>query len=307
MPFRPDRLGNAPVSYGVLAATDRAVEPPEVLGHIRSAGYAGSEVGPHGYWPSGGAAARAFAEAGLHPIGSYCPVRLDASAAELAEDLARVTAVAAALATCGQQSLLILAGTTTPELRMHPARRPDEARFGLDDGGWDRAAEILGSCAAVAGRAGIGVSLHPHMCTYIETLADVDRLFERVELPLTLDTGHAAAAGDDPLRFWRRWRASINHIHLKDIRQASIARARAAGVPFAMMDAAVALGTGDVDLAPLLEALAADGYPGWIVVEQDLRLGDGDPAVQVGRAAEDQRANREFLRAWARDAAGSGR
>ena len=52
------------------------------------------------------------------------------------------------------------------------------------------------------------------------------------------------------------------------------------------------LGTGDADIAGAVEALAAIGYDGWLVVEQDqlLRPEDTPESLVAG-----QRANREYL------------
>ena len=54
-----------------------------------------------------------------------------------------------------------------------------------------------------------------------------------------------------------------------------------------------ALGDGDIDIASVLEALAEIGYTGWLVVEQDVLPDPANPQ----QPAEDQRRNREYLRA----------
>jgi inosose dehydratase len=53
------------------------------------------------------------------------------------------------------------------------------------------------------------------------------------------------------------------------------------------------LGTGDLRCAEVLTALNAIGYGGWLVVEQDVLPDPDDPH----RPAEEQRRNREYLRA----------
>jgi inosose dehydratase len=52
------------------------------------------------------------------------------------------------------------------------------------------------------------------------------------------------------------------------------------------------LGAGDVDVDGVLDAVRA-GYSGWLVVEQDVLP---DPTQPAGKPAEDQLANREYLR-----------
>jgi inosose dehydratase len=53
------------------------------------------------------------------------------------------------------------------------------------------------------------------------------------------------------------------------------------------------LGSGDVALDEVLDALRAHDYGGWLVVEQDILPDPADP----GRPVIDQRRNRDYLRA----------
>ena len=54
-----------------------------------------------------------------------------------------------------------------------------------------------------------------------------------------------------------------------------------------------ALGDGDVDLAGFCAALTERGYDGWVVVEQDRVLENGDA---FAGARDEQVRNREWLR-----------
>jgi inosose dehydratase len=54
------------------------------------------------------------------------------------------------------------------------------------------------------------------------------------------------------------------------------------------------LGDGDVPIDDVLDRLTKTGYEGWLVVEQDIIP---DPADPENQAANDQAANREYLRA----------
>ena len=54
-----------------------------------------------------------------------------------------------------------------------------------------------------------------------------------------------------------------------------------------------ALGAGDVDLDGFCGALTAAGYEGWVVVEQDRVLEDGEA---FGDASAEQTRNRDWLR-----------
>jgi len=59
-------------------------------------------------------------------------------------------------------------------------------------------------------------------------------------------------------------------------------------------DAFPRLGEGDVDVDGVLRGLRDLGWSGWLVVEQDTLPRTPE---RFARAAADQRANREFLRA----------
>src|SRR5690606_14662217 len=100
---------------------------------------------------------------------------------------------------------------------------------------------------------------------------EVDRLLDGTDLLLTLDTGHAAAGGDDPLDLLRRWGTRVNHIHIKNVHMAPVRSASEAGTVFGMADASTRLDAGDLDLLAFMQALGAQRYQGWIVVEQDRR------------------------------------
>ena len=100
-------------------------------------------------------------------------------------------------------------------------------------------------------------------------------------LAFTLDTGHAAAGGDDPLDLLGRWGDRVNHVHIKDLRLASVEKASAGGILFGMAEASAALGEGDLDLSRFMRALTERRYAGWIVVEQDRRPDGGHDHAEV--------------------------
>ena len=95
------------------------------------------------------------------------------------------------------------------------------------------------------------------------------------------------------MRAMREWGQRINHLHLKDARRSvvdGIVREAAPVAEIWRRQAFCRLGDGDLDVDAVLDAVRKS-YAGWIVVEQDV-LPDPD-----GRAAADQRANREYLAA----------
>jgi inosose dehydratase len=139
-------------------------------------------------------------------------------------------------------------------------------------------------------------TLHHETGTYLEAEWEIAKALELTAIGLCLDTGHLLLGQGDPLRALREWGPRINHIHLKDARQAvvdAIVREAAPVSEIWRRGAFCRLGEGDLDVDGVLEALRT-GYSGWLVVEQDVLP---DPARSSGQPALDQRANREYLRA----------
>nr|WP_316304863.1 sugar phosphate isomerase/epimerase [Clavibacter michiganensis] len=151
--------------------------------------------------------------------------------------------------------------------------------------------------------AGFEPTFHHHAGTFVESPEEIDRFLDQVDVGLTLDTGHLVIAGGDPIAAISRWGARITHLHLKDVDAAELGRVLAAGGGMREVwssGAFVAFGLGDVDLASVMTAIEAQGYDGWVVVEQDvLNAPDADIRGFRAERTEDQRVNREALRTWA--------
>lgn len=289
-------IGSAPVSYGVYGAQagGPAASPEQLLASIASAGYAGSELGPPGFFGPREQAAARFAAAGLRAVGAYVPVHFAAGDEQVRRDLAGLHASCQELAACGG-GLAILADEGSPELLAHPARAWDDRALALDEQAWHRLSRLVGQCTEIVAGYGLPASFHPHISTYVESPWEIERLLELTDIPLTLDIGHLQLAGGDPVQALRAWRARINHVHVKDISLAVLNQAKASGrADFDTWWAGVAtpLGAGDVDIDAVLAGLAASGYAGWLVIEQDRAP---TPASGYAAVAAEQQANRRWL------------
>ena len=89
---------------------------------------------------------------------------------------------------------------------------------------------------------------------------------------LLLDTGHIAMAGGDYRMVMDKWWSRISHIHLKDIRRSVFDALDPRNTTFdqAVHDGIFTVpGDGDLDFAPLIQKIAADGYDGWLLVEAE--------------------------------------
>jgi inosose dehydratase len=145
----------------------------------------------------------------------------------------------------------------------------------FDDHQWDQLTAGLNRIGRIAADSGMRLCYHHHAGTGVMTRAEVDRLMASTDpglVHLLLDTGHLAFAGDDPLSAAQAYANRIGHVHLKDIRPDVVSRVREEGLSFqeAIEEGVFTVpGDGVIDFRPILEALGAVGYEGWLVVEAE--------------------------------------
>jgi inosose dehydratase len=283
------RLAGAPVTFGVW---ERTVDRPDLVARERllatagGLGYRGLELGPPGYL---GTDARTVADAlarhDLALAGAFAPVHL-ADAAAFDADVDELDRTLAVLAADGGVAVLADAETAVREAA---AGRPSELeRTALDDDAFAAALERLERAVQRCRAAGVRPVFHPHAGTYVETPAEIERLLAGSDVELCLDSGHLAIGGGDPVAIARRCAGRIAHLHLKDVDGAMLDRLRAGEIE--MMAAWEAglfcpLGEGIVDVEGFLAATTADGFDGWLVLEQD-RVAVRDPDLDGVRAVE---------------------
>ncbi|MEJ3651948.1 TIM barrel protein [Actinomycetes bacterium KLBMP 9759] len=290
-PTRPHGIGTAPVSFRVYDAAN-PLPAAEMAAAAARIGYAGTELGPAGWFGRPHEAAETLGSNGLSAIGAYAAVHVTGDDTQVERDLAAMERSCAELVACGGGTV-VLADAGTPDLARNPARAPDDTALALDAAGWERLAAVVERAARRVRDAGLNPSFHPHLCTHVESAGEVERLLDLVDVGLTLDTGHLRLAGADPVECLRAWRERIDHVHVKDVDLAALERVKAAGRtdhPAWWGDLFRPLGGGDADLARFVRELAAGGYRGWWVVEHDGPTTGGpdlvgDTAVQTANLA----------------------
>ena len=149
--------------------------------------------------------------------------------------------------------------------------------LGGDD--WKRFGERLTEVADFVEQSGLRFAYHHHLGTAVETAEELDRfLFETGEsVGLTLDTGHAALGGIDPLSVIRSAPERIVHVHCKDVRRHVFNKLMSEGGSFlegVLRGMFTVPGDGDLDFTPVFEALSDIDYSGWVIVEAEQ-----DPAI----------------------------
>jgi inosose dehydratase len=295
----PIRVANAPCSYGAFEITvGRLPNVPDALDVLRSmhdAGYAGTELGPPGYLGGHDELRGRLEENALELVGGYIPIRfseptrLDEDLRGLHETLDDFDAAGAAAARP------VFADGGSPERAARPGAAATDRSVGLDDAGWRRFADGVARAADAARSRGYEPTFHHHTATYVEAPWEIERMLELTDLGLLLDTGHLALGGGDPVQGLRDWRERIDHLHVKDYKRSILEGVIAdrAGMEEAWRRRVFCeLGSGDVDLPAFFSELAASGYSGWLVVEQDLIPA---PDEDEREAIEAQARNRRWL------------
>ena len=293
------RIANAPCSWGVIEGIDGDREGwVRVVDEVQETGYIGTELGDWGFMPTDPDILRGeLDKRGLALMGSWVSVWLHDKARhrESADDAVRTARQLARVG--GPEAVVVLGNDPYGDPRRTLIAGRVTAADGMDDDGWKVLAEGYNHVARrVMDEAGIRTVVHQHIGTWVETEAEARRLFDMTDpsvLGLCLDTGHwSFGAGGDPVAAVREFRDRVWHVHFKDCDTtvAEASRVNGWSGPGSVGHGVFCeLGTGSVDFPGMLKALEDISYGGWIVVEQDVLPGMGNPR-------ESARRNREYLR-----------
>ncbi len=292
------RIGTAPISWGACEIPNWGDQLPyaQVLDEMAASGYEGTELGPWSYLPSDPATLRRELDARkLSLVGAFCPVTLhdrDRSAASLQTARQTIDLLAAAGA-----PVLVLADAGDEQRAAIAGRVPADGSAGFSHGEWRRFSDGVNTVARYARERGLITAFHPHVASYVERPEEIARLMRDTDptlVGLCLDTGHVAYGGGDPVEIARTHAQRVRHVHLKDVRREVRADALARQLDFrdaVSLGVFAPLGDGSLDLRSTLGALRAVGYAGWVIVEQDVRLGVSPIAAPL----RDAKRSRAYL------------
>ncbi len=292
------KIANAPCSWGVLEfdLEGKAAGFGQVLDEISETGYQGSELGDWGFMPTVPAGLKGELEKRrLSMVGAFVPVFLKdrsrhAAGAEAAVKTAKLMADAGYT-----EAFIILADNngSVPQRTENAGRVTPE--MGLSAEEWKIFAEGADFIASeVKAETGLRTVFHHHCAGYVETPTEIEQLMELTDpslVGLVLDMGHYKFGGGDPLTALIKHKERIWHIHFKDCHSEIASLSRKEGWDyFKSVGSGVfcELGKGSVDFPAIVTELKNQNYNGWIVVEQDVLPGMGNPKVCAQR-------NREYI------------
>lgn len=284
------KIANAPCSWGVLEfeLEGEAMGYQQVLDEIAATGYAGTELGDWGFMPTDPAALNnVVKKRDLDMLGAFVPVALvDESA--LAEGIARALKTAGLMHAAGYPgAFIVLADNngTVPDRTANAGRiqagqllSPEQYKTIA------KGADAL--AAAVKDKYGMRTVFHHHGAGYVETPQEIDWLLEYTDpqlVGLCFDTGHyRLGGGKDPLAALEKYYDRVWHVHFKDFSPVVATQSAANNWDyFAAVRNGIfcELGKGDVPFEAISQFLIKKNYAGWIVVEQDVLPGMGEPKI----------------------------
>jgi inosose dehydratase len=268
-----ERIGSAPISWGVCEVPGWGAQLPaeRVLSEMRQVGLAATELGSIGYLPTDPAALRQLLDRyELRLTGGFVALTI-ADPDRVDETLDRARADADLLAGGGADYFVTCAVSDAD----------DWARPELSDAQWQLMIDQLARIDEICAARGLRQVYHPHVDSLVETVAEIERLFDSSDVDFVLETGHMMIGGLDPLVFAQQHADRVGLVHLKDVTVDLIAPLN--NDELTLMEAVQAglfpnLGAGGAPLAGAIGALEAAGYDGWYIIEQDAAITDGLPS-----------------------------
>lgn len=292
------KVANAPCSWGVIENIEgERTTYVDVINEIQETGYVGTELGDWGFMPTDPAKlSEELTSRGLEMVGSWVTVHME-DPSMLDEDVEVAVRTAKLMAAVGGDTPIVVLGNNP---FVHPVRNGNAGRIkpehGMSDERWKTftgAAETIAN--AVRDGAGLRTVLHHHVGTWVETPEETRRFLDNTDpslVGLVYDTGHYKFGGGDPLEgleeFWDR----IWLLHFKGYSEAIASKSRAEkwdAVRSYENGVFSELAAADIDFKPLADYVRQQDYKGWLVVEQDVLPGMGQPK-------ESARRNRDYLR-----------
>lgn len=294
------KIANAPCSWGALEfdLEGKSADYEQVLDEIAETGYIGTELGDWGFMPVNPQKLhQEILKRKLDLIGAFVPVALSMESAH-ADGTEKALKVAGLMYEAGYHDAFIVLADDNGTVEY---RTCNAGRINGGGGLTDVQMKTFGAGAEKVARAvkdqyGMRTVFHHHCGGYIETPDEINAFMQITDpslVGLCFDTGHFKFGGGRDItgmleKHWSR----VWHVHFKDFSPDVAASSAKHGWDYFQSvrhGVFCELGKGNVDFEAIIQFLKNKNYSGWIVVEQDVLPGMGDPK----RCAEN---NRKYLR-----------
>jgi inosose dehydratase len=252
---------------------------------MAQAGYAGTELGPPGYFRDAAWLREQLAARQLSLVGNFMPQRFsraEHAAADREEMIGFLDYMAEARPDEFMPKAILADASVEPERLRWAGQIPDHAEAALPPDRFQLLIDNLHRAGEACRERGFDPVLHFHAASYIESAAEIHRVFDDLDTSLVgmcLDTGHALFGGADPLELLDTYYDVVRHIHIKDCDLTVLAEvSRSGGGMMEAWDRGVfcQLGLGTAGLDRFLDTVRERGWLGWMVVEQDRFLKAAD-------------------------------
>ena len=293
------RFGVSPIAWANDDMPELGGDTPleSILQDIQELGFEGVELG--GKFPRDAATLKPLLEShGIDLIGGWYSGSLLVQDAEA--EIAALQPHLALLRALGS-SVFVFAETSNAVHGDRGVPLSGTPRLGGND--WVLFGARMTAVADYIQTQGLKFAYHHHLGTVVENAADLQAFIDNTgpSVGLTLDTGHAALGGVDSLNVIRNHPARVAHVHCKDVRWETFARAKGEGSSFldgVLSGMFTVPGDGGLDYAGIMRALKAIDYSGWIVIEaeQDPKLADPRTYAALGLKTLKDEAEKAGLR-----------
>jgi inosose dehydratase len=136
---------------------------------------------------------------------------------------------------------------------------------------------------AVAEAHKIIVNIEPHgyFTTNPDRMAEMLAFVKSPWLRMNMDTGNTFIAGNDPVKFLKRFLKRVSHVHVKDVSESLAATLRGKDTGIAVSACALGGGVNAPNIKRCLEILRDAGYDGVLSIECE---GQGGPMIEQSLA-----------------------
>ena len=119
----------------------------------------------------------------------------------------------------------------------------------------------------------VNIEPHGYFTTNPERMAEMLAFVKSPWLRMNLDTGNVFIAGNDPVKFLKRFLKKVSHVHVKDVSESLAAALRGKDTGIAVSTCALGGGVNVANIKKCLAMLRDAGYDGVLSIECEGRGG----------------------------------
>jgi inosose dehydratase len=134
---------------------------------------------------------------------------------------------------------------------------------------------------AEAHRIVVNIEPHGYFTTNPDRMAEMQAFSRSPYLGLNLDTGNTFIAGNDPVKFLKRFRKRVRHVHVKDVSRSLAAALRGHDTGIAVSHCPLGEGVNADNIRQCLALLRESAYDGVLSIECE---GAGGPMIEKSLA-----------------------